>query len=96
MRQLLVGCPPSGVLGRALLVSGVSASVRGHRLRALGRPYRRHVATAAGLFREAEAVLAASVGPVNESSMYTHGNLGELLLYDVRDVSCLFACSFVS
>ena len=62
-------------------------SVRGHRRRAQGQRYRRAIADAAALFLEAERTLVASVGPVNESSLYTHGNLGELLLYDVHDLA---------
>ena len=86
VRTLLQHCPPSSVLGRALLVAGVSMSVRAHRLRQNSNPYRRIVARAAQLFLEAERILQLSVGPINENSLYTHGNLGELLLVDVGDL----------
>ena len=70
VRQLLTGCPPSGVLGRALLVEGVSMVVRGHKLRDRGRLHRKVLADAAAAFVEAEQVLVDALGPVNESSMY--------------------------
>ena len=69
IQRLLAGCPPSGVLGRALLVAGVATVVRTQKLREAKKPYRAVVATALRTLQEAERVLVLALGPVNEHSM---------------------------
>ena len=69
IQRLLAGCPPSGVLGKALLVAGVSTVVRAQKLEEAKRPYRDVVATALRTLHEAERILVLALGPVNELSM---------------------------
>lgn len=90
VQQLLHGCPPNSVLGRAILVSGVGMSVRGHKSEAMGRPHRAFFARAIKLCHEAERVLVLARGRVNESSIYTHSNLAELYLHEGFDVRRAF------
>ena len=61
--------------------------VRGNKKRIEGKPHRRIQVCAARLFQTSEVVLQQSVGPLNESSMYTHGNLGEFFIQDAGDLT---------
>lgn len=87
VQAMLARCPPSGVLGRALLVAGVATMVRGNKRKLEGKPHRKIQVMAARLFQTSEVVLQQSVGPLNESSMYTHGNLGEFFIQDAGDLT---------
>mgnify|MGYP002631164541 CR=1 FL=1 len=81
-RGAVVGIGPTQQLGQAVLVHGVTVLVRA------GLPPREEEraaepdrwARAISLFTEAEAILVASVGAVNECSIYTHANLAEVHL----------------
>lgn len=86
VQKMLARCPPSGVLGRAMLVAGVALLVRGDKLRDAGEPHRKILAAAAKTFMTSEIILCKALGPVNESSIYTHGNLAEFYLYRLRDL----------
>eukprot|EP00928_Gymnodinium_smaydae_P039596 TRINITY_DN27014_c0_g1_i1.p1 TRINITY_DN27014_c0_g1~~TRINITY_DN27014_c0_g1_i1.p1 ORF type:complete len:858 (-),score=73.20 TRINITY_DN27014_c0_g1_i1:134-2671(-) len=74
------------VLGEAILVGGVTTLCRSHSLR---MQRRRHEALDSAIlamlqFYRAEANLRRSVGKINEKSIYSHGNLAELFLNDLR------------
>ena len=69
VRRILKGCPPSGVLGRAILVDGVTTSVLARRLQDANMSYRAVVGNAIKLFYEAERTLVRALGPVNEHSL---------------------------
>eukprot|EP00929_Paragymnodinium_shiwhaense_P063432 TRINITY_DN31682_c0_g1_i4.p1 TRINITY_DN31682_c0_g1~~TRINITY_DN31682_c0_g1_i4.p1 ORF type:complete len:776 (-),score=122.91 TRINITY_DN31682_c0_g1_i4:33-2360(-) len=98
VRKLLAHCPAHKVYGRALLVGGVTNKVRAHKLEAeleadsesihsnseRARRVRQVLRTAASQFIEAEKILVTACGEVNEGSIYTHGNLAEFYLQDVR------------
>lgn len=80
------GCPPSKVLGRAILVRGVAKLVLGHNRQRYTLPHREILVEASQLLIRAEEILVKAAGEVNEGSIYTHGNLGELYLHDVGHV----------
>mmetsp|Transcript_109992 Transcript_109992/g.245841 ORF Transcript_109992/g.245841 Transcript_109992/m.245841 type:complete len:863 (-) Transcript_109992:6-2594(-) len=75
------------VLGEVVLVGGVTTLCRAH---SLSRQHRldsfKETAISAMLqFYRAEAILRAAVGKINEKSIYTHGNLAELMLNDLHE-----------
>ncbi|CAK8985355.1 unnamed protein product [Durusdinium trenchii] len=86
VEDLFKGCPPSKVLGRAVLVRGVSKLVLGHNRQRYRLPHRDILVEAAHLLMRAEEILVHAAGEVNEGSIYTHGNLSELYLHDVGHV----------
>jgi len=86
VEDLFKGCPPSKVLGRAILVRGVAKLVLGHNRQRYRLPHRDILVQAAELLTKAEDILVQAAGEVNEGSIYTHGNLGELYLHDVGHV----------
>lgn len=86
VEELFKGCPPSKVLGRAILVRGVAKLVLGHNRQRYTLPHREILVEASQLLIRAEEILVKAAGEVNEGSIYTHGNLGELYLHDVGHV----------
>jgi len=89
VRSLFVGSPPSKVVGRALLVGGVAKLVRGHHHRRedASALWRKAIVESVTLLLQAESMLVLSAGQVNEGSIYTHGNLAEIFLHDIRDIN---------
>jgi len=75
------------ILGEAVLVGGVTTLCRCHSLARLSHfeQATRAAFNAMTQFYHAEAILRAVVGPMNEKSIYTLGNLGELLWNQMRE-----------
>eukprot|EP00397_Hematodinium_sp_SG-2012_P007634 GEMP01007683.1.p1 GENE.GEMP01007683.1~~GEMP01007683.1.p1 ORF type:complete len:801 (+),score=161.65 GEMP01007683.1:134-2536(+) len=85
--RVMDGCPASRILGRALLVGGLSLLVRGHTQLGERRLYYRTSLHAAGeMFLKAQRMLVSACGEINESSIYVHSNLAELYLYHVGNL----------
>eukprot|EP00439_Symbiodinium_sp_Y106_P051399 s2666_g6.t2 len=86
VEDLFKGCPPSKVVGRAILVRGVAKLVLGHSRQRHRLPHRDILVEAVELLQRAEDMLVRAAGEVNEGSIYTHANLGELYLHDMGHV----------
>lgn len=71
-------------VGEAILVGGVTTLCRAHSFAAqdMKEQHQKSALSALLQFYRAEAVLRLAVGSVNEKSIFTHGNLSELLLRD--------------
>ena len=79
------------VLGEAILVGGVTSIVRANLLRGDHEAFDgqgthiEQTLIAMGQFFQAEFQLQQSLGPWNEKSLYTQGNLAELFLSSLHD-----------
>jgi len=74
------------VLGESVLVGGVTTLCRAHSLIGQNMEAEALEKTISAMlqFYRAEAILRLSVGSINEKSIYTNGNLAELLLNNLR------------